>query len=112
MDTVISYWVEVVAPTEYITEGLGLSIQDLETYFYAENGIIASIHMERLQRTFGILAGFFYRVGLQMNVRNTVSMECQSCHEPGHISSEEYKQMKKGTGPTFQERQRRGVAFP
>ena len=33
VNDVILYWVAVVAPTEYGTEGLVLSIQDLVVYF-------------------------------------------------------------------------------
>ena len=66
-----------------VTEGLGLSIQDLAAYFYADDDFIASTHPERLTREFDILAGLFNRVGLRMNARKTVSMACQSCHAPG-----------------------------
>ena len=42
VEDVIRHWVEVVAPTEDGTEVLGLSIQDLAAYFYAEDGLITS----------------------------------------------------------------------
>ena len=35
MDAVMCYWVKLVAPTNEVMEGLGLSIRDLAAYFYA-----------------------------------------------------------------------------
>ena len=76
VDSVIRYWVTVVAPAEYGTEGLGLSIQDLEAQFYANNGLVASTQPERLQRAFVILSVLFDQVGIRMNASETVSMTC------------------------------------
>ena len=42
MDAVIRHWVVVVAATEEGMEELDLLIRYLETYFYANNGLIAS----------------------------------------------------------------------
>ena len=67
---------------------------------------------EMVQRTFAVLSGLFYWVGLRTNTRNTVSMECQSYHAPGRMSSEVYKRRTKGTGTTFQEQHRRSLDFP
>ena len=74
VDSTICYWVLVVAPTEDGTEELGLSIQDLLEYFYANNDLIASTQLERLQRVFDVLAALLNQVGLQTNARETVSM--------------------------------------
>ena len=49
VDAVICHWVAVVAATEAGTEVLELSIQDLATYFYADDGIVASAQTERLE---------------------------------------------------------------
>ena len=42
MDAVIRHWVTVITPTELGMGGLGLTIIDLEAYFYTENGLVAS----------------------------------------------------------------------
>ena len=74
VDAVIYHWEMVSVATEEGREGLGLLIQDLAEYFYANDGIIASTQPERLQRLFGILTGLFNRVGLKKNTQKTVSM--------------------------------------
>ena len=47
VDTVLRHWVSVVAATEWTaepsTEGFGQDIQRLEKYFYADNGLLASM---------------------------------------------------------------------
>ena len=91
---------EVVAPTADGIEGIGLSIQDIVAY------------TERLKREFDFLASLFNQVSLRTNTMKTVSIACQPCHVPGHISSEAYNHQMTGTGPTLRERQRRRVACP
>ena len=49
----------MVESTEVGTEVLGLSIQDLVAYFYANDGLVASTQPERLQRLFGVFSGLF-----------------------------------------------------
>ena len=48
VDAIIRHWVVVVAATEAGTEGLSTSMQDLVVYLYADNGLVASTHPERL----------------------------------------------------------------
>ena len=72
IDSVIRYWVAVVAPTKDGTEGLGLLIQDLVVYFYVNNGIIALTQLESLQRAFDVLASPFERVRLCTNARKMI----------------------------------------
>ena len=107
LESAIRPGVAVVAPTKDGTEGLGLSIQDLEAYLYARDRLVASIHPKRLQRVFDILSGFFYQDGLRL-----VIMACQPFHAPGQMSLEAYDWRTTGTGPTFRERQQRRVACP
>ena len=44
VDAVIRHWMAVVAPAKDVTEVLGLSIQDLAAYFYANDGLVTSTH--------------------------------------------------------------------
>ena len=106
---IIFHWVTVVMPTEAGTGGLGMTIIDLVAYFYANNGLVASTQMERLNRAFDVLAGLFGQVDIQMNTEKTVGMVCQPCHAPVRMSEEANARWTTGIGPTFWERQRRRV---
>ena len=85
MDVVIHHWVTVVEQTEEGMEGLLLSIQDLEAYFYFGNVLTSSTQLERLQRAFNILTGLFDRAGLRKNTRNMVIMDFQPFCAPGRM---------------------------
>ena len=76
----------VVAPTMDGMEGLGLSIQDLADYLYADDGLVVLTHPERLYKAFVVLYGIFNRNGLWTNTRKTVSMALHPCHAPVHMS--------------------------
>ena len=112
VDAVILHWVTVVTPSEAGTGGLGLTIIDLEAYFYANNSLVASTQPERLQRAFDVLAGILDRVGLQTNTVNVVGMVCQPCHAPGGMPEDAYVLWVTGEGPTFQDRHCRWEEFP
>ena len=77
VDAVIRHWVTVVIPIEAGTGRLGLKIIDLAVYFYANDGLVASTQLERLQRDFDFLTGLFNWVGLRANMAKTVGMVCQ-----------------------------------
>ena len=81
-------------------------------YFYANNGLIVSTQLERLQRAFDVLASIFKRVSLRMNAWKTFSMASQPYHGTGQMSLEAYERWTTGTVPTFQELQRRRLACP
>ena len=63
-----------MTPTEKGTGGLGLTIINLAPYFYVDDGLVASIKPERLQRAFDVLTGLFDRAGLWTNTAKTVGM--------------------------------------
>ena len=69
MYAVIRHWGAVVAVTEVVTEGLGLSIRYLAMYFYSDDGLVASTQPKRLQRSFGVLIDLFERVELSKNTQ-------------------------------------------
>ena len=77
-------------PPEAGTGGLGLTTIDLVAYFYANNGILASTQLERIQMAFGVLNDLLNLVGLHINMKKTVGMVCQPCHAPGGMSEEAY----------------------
>ena len=93
-----------MALTEAGTEGLGISIRDLASYFCSENGLVASTQPERLQQVLDVLAGIFEWFGLKMNTRKMVSMAFQPYHTPGRMLVEAYDRLARRAGLTFQER--------
>ena len=99
----------MVTPSEEGTGGLGLTTIDLETYFYANNSLVALTQPERLQREFDVLIGLFDRVVLLKNTAKMTGMVFQPCHTPGGMSEEAYARRVTGKGPIFQGRQRRRV---
>ena len=112
VDVVIHHWVTVVTPAEVGMGGLGLTIIDLEEYFYADDSLVASNQPESLQRAFEVLVDLFNLVGIWKNTEKIVGMVCQPCHLPGGMSEEAYKIRTAGKGPTFQEHQKRRVECP
>ena len=83
---IIRHLVMVVPPTEAGTGGLVKVIIDLVEYFYAENSLVASTQLERLQRAFEVLTGLFGRFGLRTNTAYTVGMICHPFHAPDRVS--------------------------
>ena len=55
----------VVAEIEEVTEGYGLLIRELEAYFYADDGLVASTQLERMKWAFNGLTGLFSRLILR-----------------------------------------------
>ena len=83
VDDVIRRWVTVVKPTDAGTGRLGLTIIYLAAYFYAENVLVVSTQLERLQRAFDVLTSLFEQVGIRKNTEKTVNMLHQPFHAPG-----------------------------
>ena len=54
----------MVAATKIGAEGLGASIKDLATYFYADYGLTVSTQPERMQSSFDILVDLLDWFGL------------------------------------------------
>ena len=79
---IICYLVMVLAPTDDGTYGLGLLIQYLAAYFYADDGLVALTQSEKVQIVFDVLAGLFKQVVLWTNARKTAGMACQPFHTP------------------------------
>ena len=74
-----------MTPTADILEGIDMLIGELVAYFYSDDGLIASTQTERLLRAFDFLTSLFDHAGLRKNMKKTVSMACQTCHDPGQI---------------------------
>ena len=106
VDSRMRHWVAVVAPMEAGSEGLGKTIQELEDFFYADDGIVKSPRTERLHRVFNILTDIFGRFGLHKNVWKRVSMSCWPCYNPGVFWESVYTRRVTGIGPSYQERLR------
>ena len=101
VDSVIQHRVTVVAATEAGAEVLGVSIQDIVEYFYADDGLVTSTQLERLHRLFEVLADLFEWVGLRTNTWNMLSMAFQQYHTPGIMLVVAYERLTTGKGPTY-----------
>ena len=55
---------------------IGREVQIRASFFYVDNGLIASTRPEWLQGAFDTLTGLFDQVGLQTNIVKTVGMLC------------------------------------
>ena len=51
----------------------------MAAYFYADNGLLASIQEARNQRAFDVLVNIFEYFDLRTNEGKTVSMACHPC---------------------------------
>ena len=98
MVAVIRKWVTVVALTEAGVERLSKTVQDMEAYFYADDGPISLPQPERLQMSFELLTELFEWFGLCTNMRKIVSMACRPCHAPGRFSEAAYYRRVNGIG--------------
>ena len=56
----------------------------------ADNGMVTSADPVWIQSAFDTLTGMFDRVGLQLNVCNTMGMVCRTCQEVGVRSDKAY----------------------
>ena len=82
-------------------EGLGLLIQDLAAYLYADYGLVALTKPERLHRLFDVLVSLFGQAGLRTNMQKTVSMAFYPFHAPGRMLVEADERRTMGTEPKF-----------
>ena len=81
-------------------------------YFYADDGVIASIDPGWLQLAFDFLARLFDQVGLQMNVHKTVRMVFWPFRAAGVQADEAYTRRMAGEGRIFKDQQREHVLCP
>ena len=68
------HWVTLVTGEEAVPEGFLWAIQWLAVFFYADDGILASLQLPPMQAVLGVSRGPFYRFGIQTNVNKMVGM--------------------------------------
>ena len=109
VDAVVRHWLsQVVGEGSEIT-GLGQTVADKLTIFYADDGLVAARDHEWLQHAIDVLSGLFERVGLRTNINKTKCMSCMPGHISDRMSTAAYKRRMEGTGLSHRERQRRRV---
>ena len=79
----ICHWVIVSAGEELGPEGFVRALQTLDALFYADDRILASPRLARIQEALDLLMRLFDLVRLRMNVGNTAGMNCQPCCTDG-----------------------------
>ena len=77
VDAVIFHRVTLVTGEETGPDGFGRAIQWLAVFFYADDGLLASTRLHRIQGALDVLIGMFCRVVLQTNINKTVGIVCQ-----------------------------------
>ena len=84
----------------------------MSAYFCADNSLLTSAQVVRLQRGFDVVKELFDLVVLQKNFRKTVGMVCQPCRAIGVHSVGLYIHWMVGEYMTHQDRQFKKVFFP
>ena len=82
------------------------------SFFYTNDGMVASTDPELLQLAFDMLTGMFNQVGLWMNIRKTMGLVCRPFWAAGVRSDESYTYRMTGEGRSFKERQQERVIYP
>ena len=68
MGAIMNHWVKVMVEEEAGPEGPSQLTQCLVVYFYADDGLIASTQVGRIQRDFNALMELFDRFVLRTNL--------------------------------------------
>ena len=68
-----------MAGEEAVPAGFGRAVQIPAAIFYADDGLLASLRLVRIQEVPEVLMGLFGRFGLRTNVDKLVDMTFQPC---------------------------------
>ena len=104
VDAVIQYWMTLVADKEAGPVGFGRALQTLAAIFNADDGILASPLLSRIQEALEAPKGLFDRFGLQTNVDKMVGMTCQTCCMSGQKYEAAYERRMTGKVPYYRSR--------
>ena len=92
VDTVVRNWVSLVAEYAGGQDRLGRGVIQRATFFYMEDGLVASTDPEWMQGSLDTLTGLFDRVGLRTIARKKVGMLCFPCSAFVNQPEAAYKQ--------------------
>ena len=81
------------------------------TFFYTNDGVVASTDLEWLQSAFDTLTGMSDQVGLWTNVRKTIRVVCRPFWAAWVRSDEAYTYKMTGEGMSFKERQQEQLIY-
>ena len=112
LDCVIRHWKTLTLNDEGAPDPHGLTVAERLTLFYADDGLLSSIHPEWLQRALDLLVGLFRRIGLETNVGKTATMTCYPGRVPNEWSHHAYKRRLTGDGDSSKDRKRQRVECP
>jgi len=108
-DAVVRAWLRDVLPGSEATTGIGGRIRDFIACFYADDGMVGARDADWLEHSFGVLVGYFARMGLECNTRKTESMTCLPGFIPRPLSDRATRRRQEGQGDTFREHRRQRV---
>ena len=77
VDAVICRWVTLVTGEKAGPDRFRQMVQCLSSFFYSDEGLLASLRTARIHAVRNVLMGIFDRVVIHANVNKTVSMVCQ-----------------------------------
>ena len=83
VEAVIHHWDMRLAGEDAEPEGFRMAVQNLSTFFYADDGFPDSPWLARLQEYLDIPIDLFDRVGLQTNIEKAVGIIFQICWSLG-----------------------------
>jgi hypothetical protein len=108
-DAIIRAWLRDVLPGSEATTGIGGRIRDFIACFYADDGLVGARDADWLEHSFGVLVGYFARMGLECNTRKTETMTCLPGAIRCPLSDDAIRRRQEGQGDTFRVRQRRRI---
>ena len=77
----------------------GMNVE--ESFFYADDGVVASTNPGRPQSMFDTLNLFFKWVRMKMNFQKTVGVVCHSCRAVRVWSDKAYRRQITGAGISY-----------
>ena len=109
VDAVVRHWVTMALAEAEKRWERGNKVRQQAVLFYADDSMVASSDPRWLQWAFDTLVSLFERVGLQTNVRKTVTMVCRPCQAAGTKLVAAYREKMTGEVSNYQERQKEQV---
>ena len=111
IDSVLRYWLTKVVPFN-AEDGLGRTVEDMLTLFYADDGLLSAKDKAWLQKALNLLISLFERIGLKTKDSKTKMMICLPAVKASRMTEGAYKRRMTGEGDSCHERMRRRVACP
>jgi hypothetical protein len=111
IDSVFCHWLTKVVPFN-AEDGLGRTVEDMLTLFYADDGLLSAKDKEWLLKALNLLVSLFERIGLKTNDSKTKRMICLPAVKATRMTDGAHKCRMTGEGNSCHECMRQRVACP